>query len=451
MRAKPYSQYKPSGVEWLSDVPVHWEVKRLKTSAAYWVSNVDKVPSDEELPVRLCNYTDVYYNDEIRPDMGLMETTATADEIFRFGLRVGDVLITKDSEEWSDIAVPSLVVESAPDLVCGYHLATIRPKHEVLSAKFLLRAMQASAVNQQFQMAATGVTRYGLPKSSIGEAWIPLPPPDEQCAIAHFLDRETAKIDTLLAKKRTLIERLKEKRAALIARTVTRGLPPEAARAAGLNPHPKVKPSGIDWLGEIPRHWSLTRLSYRFRNLDHRRIPLAGEERASLDKIYPYYGASGIIDHVDNFLFDDTLILVAEDGANLLSRSTPLAFLAAGKYWVNNHAHILKPVDGDIRYWAAVLQTHDYTPLITGAAQPKLTSERLSGIRLPRPPDDEQRAIANFLHAETARIDQMVGKVEIAIERLQEYRTALITAAVTGEIDVRSQTHDNRQQLANIS
>ena len=178
---------------------------------------------------------------------------------------------------------------------------------------------------------------------------------------------------------------------------------------------------------------------------------MAGEERASLDKIYPYYGASGIIDHVDNFLFDDTLILVAEDGANLLSRSTPLAFLAAGKYWVNNHAHILKPVDGDIRYWAAVLQTHDYTPLITGAAQPKLTSERLSGIRLPRPPDDEQRAIANFLHAETARIDQMVGKVEIAIERLQEYRTALITAAVTGEIDVRSQTHDNRQQLANIS
>ena len=88
-----------------------------------------------------------------------------------------------------------------------------------------------------------------------------MPPPDEQRAIADFLDRETAKIDMLVAKKRTLIERLKEKRTALISRTVTRGLPPDAARAAGLDPHPKLKPSGIDWLGDVPEHWEVTRLA----------------------------------------------------------------------------------------------------------------------------------------------------------------------------------------------
>ena len=249
VKLSAYAEYKPSGVDWFAEVPVHWDVKRLKGAATYWVSNVDKVPADDETPVRLCNYTDVYYHDHIRPEMGLMETTATPQEIRRFGLQEGDILITKDSEDWSDIAVPALVVESAPNLVCGYHLAIIRPKKKTLLGRFLLRTFQSGAVNQQFQVAATGVTRYGLPNSSIGEAWLPLPSRDEQRTIAEFLDRETAKIDTLVAKKRTLIARLKEKRTALSSRTVTRGLPPDAARAAGLNPHPKLKPTGIDWAG----------------------------------------------------------------------------------------------------------------------------------------------------------------------------------------------------------
>jgi type I restriction enzyme, S subunit len=282
-----------------------------------------------------------------------------------------------------------------------------------------------------------GATVESLDVDIVRRTRVALPPPNVQTSIANYLDLAAGRVDTLVAKKRMLVERLKEKRTALISRAVTRGLPPDAARAAGLDPHPKLKPSGIDWLGDLPAHWETTRVSHQFRNLDHRRIPVAGEDRADLEKIYPYYGASGIIDHVDTYLFDEPLILVAEDGANLLSRSTPLAFLAAGKYWVNNHAHILRPIEGDIRYWVAVLQTHDYTPLITGAAQPKLTAERLSGIMLPRPPSAEQLAIADFLEREGSKIDQMITKIESVIARLQEYRTALITAAVTGKIDVR--------------
>ncbi|PYY20482.1 MAG: restriction endonuclease subunit S, partial [Acidobacteria bacterium] len=102
----------------------------------------------------------MYYNESIRPDIELMQTTATPEEIQRFGLKINDILITKDSEEWNDIAVPALVVETAPDLVCGYHLAIIRPEKKQLLARFLLRALQSCAVNQQFQIAATGVTRY---------------------------------------------------------------------------------------------------------------------------------------------------------------------------------------------------------------------------------------------------------------------------------------------------
>ncbi|MBD3377258.1 hypothetical protein GF406_19680 [candidate division KSB1 bacterium] len=221
MSRKQYPKYKPSGVPWLGEVPEGWEVKRLKTSVNYWVSNVDKVPSEDEQPILLSNYTDVYYNDFITPDLSLMETTATSEEIKKFHLEVDDVLITKDSESWEDIAVPSLVVKTEPKLLCGYHLAMIRPQSNKIAGKFLFRQLQSRAINHQFQIASTGVTRYGLPKSAIGDAIIPLPPLPEQQAIAVFLDRETGRIDALIEKKKRLIALLKEKRSALISSAVT--------------------------------------------------------------------------------------------------------------------------------------------------------------------------------------------------------------------------------------
>ncbi|MBU4305201.1 MAG: restriction endonuclease subunit S [Candidatus Omnitrophica bacterium] len=217
----PNVRLKPSGVKWLGDVPEHWEVKRLKTSANYWVSNVDKVPAEHEQPVRLCNYTDVYYNDFISSDMDMMETTATSEEIKKFHLEIEDVVITKDSEEWDDIAISSLVIKTSPDMVCGYHLAMIRPLKRNLLGQYLARQFQSSAINHQFQIAATGVTRYGLPKSAIGEAIIPIPPIAEQQAIAEYLDKETGKIDSLIDKVTQAIEILKEYRTAIISAAVT--------------------------------------------------------------------------------------------------------------------------------------------------------------------------------------------------------------------------------------
>ena len=195
--------------------------------------------------------------------------------------------------------------------------------------------------------------------------------------------------------------------------------------------YPAYRDSGVEWIGEVPEMWTVKRLRFLFQFLDNYRIPVAGEDRASMAKTFPYYGASGIIDYVDDYIFDETLILVAEDGANLLSRSTPLAFIASGKYWVNNHAHILRPNNGQLLFWEGVLQTYDYSPLITGAAQPKLTKENLESILLPCPPLGEQSAIAAFLDRETGRIDTPIEKKERQIELLQEKRAALINHAVT--------------------
>ncbi len=436
MKGAAYPAYKPSGIDWLGDVPKHWEIKRLKTSARCWVSNVDKVPADNELPVRLCNYTDVYYNDHIRPDMGLMETTATAEEIQRFGLKVDDVLITKDSEEWSDIAVPARVVESAADLVCGYHLAIVRTEPNKLLGPFLFRAFQSCAVNQQFQIAASGVTRYGLPKSAVGDAWIPLPTTEEQRAIADFLDRETAKLDTLVEKKRALIEKLKEKRAALISRTVTRGLPPDAARAAGLNPHPKLKPSGVEWLGEVPEHWEVKQLKWAVMFQRGHDLPADEREEGSV----PLVSSSGV---------SATHSCSAAKGPGIVTGrygTIGQFYFVNEDYWpLNTTLYSIDLRDNEPHFLQAML-TH-LAPLFllnaVKSAVPGIDRNDIHPLRVVVPPVSEQHTIANFLDRETTKIDRLIGKVEAAIERLREYRTALITASVTGKIDVRRTKPDN--------
>ena len=141
----------------------------------------------------------------------------------------------------------------------------------------------------------------------------------------------------------------------------------------GLDPTVPLKPSLFPWLGDIPIHWETSRIKNEFSCLNHRRIPLSSTERGRMTRReFDYYGASGVIDKVDDFLFDDELLLIAEDGANLVLRNLPLAIIARGKFWVNNHAHILKPKRGNVEYLAAVLETLNYRPWITGAAQPKL-------------------------------------------------------------------------------
>ena len=199
-RFKPYPAYKHSGVEWLVEIPAHWEVRRLKTIASVQLSNVDKKSVEGQESVRLCNYVDVYYNERITGDLDFMAATATAEQVRRFSLHAGDVLITKDSESWTDIAVPAVVAEDLPDVLCGYHLALARPEGDCDGA-FLARAFSAIGPRDQFQVAANGITRFGLGGDAIRTGLFAMPPGQEQGAIASFLDRETARIDALVAKK----------------------------------------------------------------------------------------------------------------------------------------------------------------------------------------------------------------------------------------------------------
>ena len=180
-----------------SDLPPGWKVEKLKFFADVCNSNVDKTISEDEEPVRLCNYTDVYYNDRITPDLSFMEGSATEAEIERFQLKRNQVIITKDSEGWDDIGIPALVTEDMPDVLCGYHLSVFSPGAE-LDGAFLAWLCRAEPLNDQFKLAANGVTRFGLGQYPMKNAFIALPPLDTQRRIARFLDEKTARIDGLI-------------------------------------------------------------------------------------------------------------------------------------------------------------------------------------------------------------------------------------------------------------
>jgi type I restriction enzyme S subunit len=243
---RPYPTYKPSGVEWLGEVPEHWDVRRLRNLAELRVSNVDKHTKEGEEPVRLCNYVDVYKNDCIRPSMSFMRATATKDEIARFRLSEGDVLLTKDSEAWDDIGVPALILQSADDLISGYHLALLRPSEHRISGAYLFRALQSTGAQYQFHVEAHGVTRYGLSHAAIKSVWLPAPPLAEQAAIARFLDERTGSLTEAIQRARREIALLREFRTRLIADVVTGKL--DVREAAARLPDEVKEPEPLDEL-----------------------------------------------------------------------------------------------------------------------------------------------------------------------------------------------------------
>ena len=196
---KPYPSYREAECAWISRVPTDWTIRRLRWVTELIVSNVDKHIVEGQERVRLCNYVDVYKNDFIRADMEFMVASAAHDEVERFRLHAADVVITKDSEDWRDIGVPAFVVSTAPDLVCGYHLAILRPRPEVVDGAFLHIALQSPSVAYQFSVAANGVTRYGLSQNAIKSIQVAVPPLSVQAAIVKYIghvDRQIGRLTT---------------------------------------------------------------------------------------------------------------------------------------------------------------------------------------------------------------------------------------------------------------
>jgi len=279
----------------------------------------------------------------------------------------------------------------------------------------------------QIILLASGGGQPNISQDKVRSIRVACPKKSEQKGITDFLDRQTAKIDALLGKKRELIDRLQEKRTALISRTVTRGLPPEAA---GLDPQPVMKPSGIEWLGEVPEHWGLKKLSYLA-------ILKSGEnitsEQLEDDGDYPVFGGNGLRGYFSSYTHSGHYVLIGRQGALCGNIN-----YSSGRFWASEHAIVVNPLTDFAAGWLGeVLRAMNLNQYSISAAQPGLSVSTIGALKIPVPPLPEQHAIAAYLDRETTKLDRLVAKVEEAITRLQEYRSALITAAVTGKIDLR--------------
>ncbi len=447
---KPYPAYKPSGVEWLGDVPAHWEVRRLRYVADMRVSNVDKHVKDDEISARLCNYVDVYKNDYINGRMDFMRATATHEEIERFRLEKDDVLITKDSEAWNDIGVPALVTESAADLISGYHLALLRPRLDTLAGAYLLRALQSKGLAYQFHVEAKGVTRYGLSHAGIKSVWLPLPPLSEQTAIVRFLDHADRRIRRYIRAKQKLIALLEEQKQAIIHQAVTGQIDVRTGQ-----PYPACKPSGVEWLEDVPAHWERCRLrnvvsevttgsrgwsSYasdmgplfiRVANLSRGSLKLRFDDMVRLNLPQTSEVTRTHIDAGD--------ILVSVTAYIGSVGVAPDDFEEA---YVSQHVARCKPLPGSSSRWlgyvllSEVGQTHGQMSLY-GGTKDGLSLDDVKNYPILLPPRCEQDQIVRWIERELVSLAKAGENAKHEIDLLREYRTRLIADVVTGKLDVR--------------
>jgi len=434
-RYKPYPVYKDSGVEWIGKVPDGWDVKRMRHVASFTNSNVDKKAYDDQEVVRLCNYTDVYYNEFITADLHFMQATASQTEIERFSLRKWDVLITKDSEDPTDIGIPSLVSEDLQGVVCGYHLTVIRASDSP-TARLLHRILMSHPTVAHFFVEAPGITRYGLGQDAIGNVPLCLPPPDHRTVVVDWIDRETARIDALIAKKTEFIELLDKKRQALITHAVTKGL----------DPNVKMKDSGVEWIGEVPEHWDISpfftvakeisrsnkgMIESKVLSLSFGRI-IQKRESENLGLVPESYETYQIVEPGEIvFRFTD----LQNDKNSLRSAQVKERGIITSAYLA------IKPFNVNETYLAWLMRAYDHCKVfytLGGGLRQSLKYSDVKRLPVVIPPLVEQLRSVDFIDRETARIDALIAKIQSSIDLLKERRSALISAAVTGRIDLRN-------------
>lgn len=434
-----YPEYKDSGIEWLGDVPAHWNLmglrRVLETIEQGWSPVADdRVASEEEWGVIKISAVSRGF---FRPH----EAKALPEDVIpevRYEVRDGDLLLTRGNtpDLVGDVCVvsgvrPRLMLS---DLV--YRVSVSSEKIETLYLNYwLLSRMGRYQITRDARGSSQSMVK--ITQSHLRSWLVALPPISEQQAISAFLDRETRKIDNLIAKRECLIELLEEKRTALISRAVTKGIDPGVP----------TKDSGVEWLGEIPEHWKVGPLKYETRFINGAAFKPSdwSDEGIPIIRIENLNGG-GNFNHtsreVDSrYHIHEEDLLFAWSG-NRGTSFGPFVWRGEGLYYLNQHIFRLSNFQCERSWFYWVLkgvityvekQAHGIIGLV------HITKQELGIVKIPLIPRYEQQAIAEHLDREMEKIDALAGKLREHIEKLREYRTALISAAVTGRIDVREE------------
>lgn len=452
MKLSAYPCYRPSGVEWLGDIAAHWGLRAIKHLVSTPVTDgPHSTPEifDEGIP-----FVSAEAINHGRINFGKIRGYITHEDHKLFSKKYkpakGDIYLVKSGATTGRVAM----VETDLDFNIWSPLAAIRCNPGLVDKYYLFFFMQSKEFQTAIELNWSFGTQQNIGMGVIQNLEVPIPPLAEQRAIAKFLDRETGRIDILVANKLKLIELLKEKRTALISRIVTRGLLPAAGCAAGLLENLPLKPSGLEWLIDIPKHWEVRRIAMVADKITN---GFVGPTRDILvDEGIPYLQSLHIKEN--KILFHRKYYVepewsaahqksVLREGDVLIVQTGDVgqaAVVTRDFEGCNCHALIIvtpkssKLVGAFLSWFLNSSPGFDELKRIqTGALHPHLNCGLVRDVRFPLPPLQEQISISAYLDVETAKLDAMIQKVEEAIERLQEYRAAVITAAVTGRIDIR--------------
>jgi type I restriction enzyme S subunit len=428
-----YPKYKPSGVEWLGDVPEHWSVLPCRAIVQERAAKNDDARCQDYLSL-MANVGVIPYAE--KGDIGNKkpEDLSKCKIVTR-----GDFVINSMNYGIGSYGL------SDYDGVCSSVYIVLKPKNDVVESRFAFRIFECRSFQKFSQSFGNGILehRSAINWDILKSIGVGIPTFEEQHSILEFLDRETLKIDELVAEQRRLMELLKEKRQTVISHAVTKGL----------KPHAPMKPSGIEWLGDVPEHWGVWKLTHAFEKIGSGTTPKTDNREYYDDGTHPWVNTGDLNDGdltdcekkiTDLALSDHTTLRIYPAGSVVIAMyGATIGKLAILRFPASvNQACCVFSGRLTIEYKFLFFWLLAYRPqiisLASGGGQPNVNQDILRGLRVACPALAEQITIIDFLEAETAKFDTLTAEAQRAIDLLQERRTALISAAVTGQIDVRN-------------
>lgn len=444
-----YPAYKDSGVEWLGMLPAHWYVTKVKALTSRISSGKTPLGGSEtyvDEGVLFLRSQNVY-DDGLRLDDAVFISEATDESMAVSRVQSGDVLLNITG---ASIGRSCIVPADFQPANVNQHVCAIRPKSSEIGP-FLSWLFKSHPIKSQIDLAQNGAAREGLNFEQIGNMQVPIAPPDEQAKLTAFLDRETAKIDALVAEQEQLITLLKEKRQAVISHAVTKGLDPSVP----------MKDSGVEWLGEVPEHWEVVRVKHLVKSFEQgwspqcENFPVESESDWGVLKVGCVNG--GIFNPEENKALPPDLTPLPELGISagdlLISRANTRELVGSAAVPSADHHNLMLcdklyrlRLDPDLclpAFLSLFLGTERARGQIelaaTGASSSMLNISQATILEmcLALPPIAEQQALLQRAGESTTRLEQLMKEAVLSIELLRERRSALISAAVTGQIDVR--------------
>lgn len=393
-------------MEWLGDVPEHWGVNRL---GVHFKNRKEKVSDKDFKPLSVTKHG-------IVPQLEHAAKSDNGDN--RKLVRKGDYVINSRSDRKGSSGLADLDGSVSLINIVLTPFKTIHPKF----SHYLLRSY---LFQEEFYKYGHGIVAdlWTTNYEDMRNIHLALPSVSEQTQISNFLEQETTRIDTLIAKQEKLIELLEEQRKSIISHAVTKGL----------NPNAPMKDSGVEWLGNVPEHWKIGRLKNLLsinNGSDYKEFEVANSENS-----YPVYGSGGVFTYSSKYIYDQESVLLGRKG----TINKPL--YVTSPFWAVDtmfYSQVKQGVHGKYVYYQAL--GFPYDRYSSNTALPSMTQTDLLNLSVAIPSVSEQIEITQFLDNENTKFDKLIGTQSQLIEKLKEYRASIISHAVTGKIDVREFT-----------